>query len=57
MLGKGKEMIIEKLRIMMLTEVDLQNAMRIYLNDLDGEMIDLMIDSLNLITVQGRATR
>ena len=40
MLGKGKGMIIGKLRTIMLIEADLQNIMRIYLEDLDEEIIE-----------------
>ena len=40
MLGKGKGMIVGKLRTITLIEADLQNIMRIYLEDLDEEMIE-----------------
>jgi len=40
MLGKGKGMIIGKLRTITLIEADLQNIMRIYLEDLDEEIIE-----------------
>jgi len=40
MLGKGKEMIVGKLRMITLIEADLQNIMRIYLEDSDEEMIE-----------------
>jgi len=40
MLGKGKGMIIGKLRTITLIEADLQYIMRIYLDDDDEEMIE-----------------
>ena len=40
MLGKGKGIIVGKLRTITLIEADIQNIMRIYLEDLDEEMIE-----------------
>ena len=39
MLGKGKGMIIGKLRAIILIEADLQNIMRMHLEDSEEEMI------------------
>ena len=40
MLGKGKGMVLGKLRIITLIEADMQNIMRIFLNDGDEEKIE-----------------
>ena len=40
MLSKGKEMMIVKVRIIALTEADLQHAMRTHLNDDEEELME-----------------
>ena len=40
MLEKGKGMVLGKLQIITLIEADMQNVMRIFLNDRDEEIIE-----------------
>ena len=53
MIKKGKEPVIEKLRIIQLIEVDLKLVIRIFLRNRNNGLIKKIIEFLSLTLVQG----